>query len=302
MIGHRVRDRTPVRERQPLKLIAVRIAGSDQNKETQVSIKKRRDSASTEISVDGDGVRSEPRRSRGVVRAGRTDIASLGVPHDDHSELHGELNGFFEQFNTRRAKSLEAGALRLECGDAVGNGVHNAAAELADCADGIGVCGLELVRDVLNDGIQSDAGRGSRTGNRCMKTIGEVDGHASSIALQVDKPKNLDLKKDRGLTVEWEDGSTSYYSIAYLRKMSPSADMRNLREQMQKNPLTVLPATASRSGPIIAESAELVGNYAIRIRFSDGHDTGIYSWVYLREIDPARNDDPPKGAPVSRDS
>ena len=36
----------------------------------------------------------------------------------------------------------------------------------------------------------------------------------------------------------------------------------------------------------IAESAELVGNYAIKIRFSDGHDTGLYSWTYLREIDP----------------
>jgi DUF971 family protein len=29
-----------------------------------------------------------------------------------------------------------------------------------------------------------------------------------------------------------------------------------------------------------------VGNYAIKITFSDGHDTGIYSWVYLRSIDP----------------
>ncbi|MFM8643067.1 MAG: gamma-butyrobetaine hydroxylase-like domain-containing protein [Phycisphaerales bacterium] len=32
--------------------------------------------------------------------------------------------------------------------------------------------------------------------------------------------------------------------------------------------------------------AELVGNYAIRIRFRDGHSTGIFSWSYLRSIDP----------------
>jgi DUF971 family protein len=75
--------------------------------------------------------------------------------------------------------------------------------------------------------------------------------------------------------------------VAYLRRMSPSADMRQLREEMQKNPLTVLPSGAARSGPITAVDAELVGNYALRIRFSDGHDTGIYSWAYLREIDPA---------------
>lgn len=100
-------------------------------------------------------------------------------------------------------------------------------------------------------------------------------------------PRKLDLKKDRGLSIEWADGSTSYFSIAYLRKMSPSAEMKQLREEMARNPLTVLPAGAARSGPLVAESAELVGNYALRIRFSDGHDTGIYSWEYLRQIDPA---------------
>ena len=97
-------------------------------------------------------------------------------------------------------------------------------------------------------------------------------------------PASLDLKKDRGLTVEWADGATSYFTIAYLRRMSPSADMRQLRDEMARNPLTVLP-----DGPaqVVAVDAELVGNYAIRIRFSDGHDTGIFSWSYLRSIDPA---------------
>ena len=97
----------------------------------------------------------------------------------------------------------------------------------------------------------------------------------------------LDLKKDRGLTIEWDDGSASYYSIALLRRMSPSADARQLREEMAKNPLTILP---SGGASVSALDAELVGNYAIRIRFSDGHDTGIYTWAYLREIDPARRD------------
>jgi DUF971 family protein len=112
----------------------------------------------------------------------------------------------------------------------------------------------------------------------------------------MDAPAKLDLKKDRGLTVEWTDGTTSFYPIAYLRRMSPSADARQLRTEQAKNPLTVLPASAVRSagGPLVAESAEMVGNYAIRIRFSDGHDTGIYSWAYLREIDPAKADAKPQ--------
>lgn len=100
-------------------------------------------------------------------------------------------------------------------------------------------------------------------------------------------PRRLDLKKDRGLTIEWDDGTTSYYSIAFLRKMSPSADMRQLREEMERNPLTVLPASASvRASEIVATDAELVGNYGLKIVFSDGHNTAIYSWTYLREIDP----------------
>ncbi|MCE9591765.1 MAG: DUF971 domain-containing protein [Planctomycetes bacterium] len=102
------------------------------------------------------------------------------------------------------------------------------------------------------------------------------------------RPKHLDVKKDQGLTVHWQDGTTSFYPIAYLRKLSPSADAKLLREEMARNPLTVLPASASSGQPLTATGAELVGNYAIRVLFSDGHDTGIYSWDYLREIDPNR--------------
>ena len=105
-----------------------------------------------------------------------------------------------------------------------------------------------------------------------------------------DAPRHLDLKRDEGLTVEWQDGSRSFYPVAYLRRMSPSAEQRDLRERMAKNPLTVLPATSAKlRGPLKADDAELVGNYALRIRFSDGHDTGIFSWSYLREIDPEKH-------------
>ena len=100
-------------------------------------------------------------------------------------------------------------------------------------------------------------------------------------------PKHLDLQKDRGLTITWADGSVSFYPIAYLRKMSPSAEMREMRQQQQKNPLAVLPDNIARhEGPIAATDAEMIGQYAIRIRFSDGHDTGLFSWEYLRQIDP----------------
>jgi len=116
----------------------------------------------------------------------------------------------------------------------------------------------------------------------------------------MDAPVKLDLKKDRGLTIEWPDGTTSYFSIALLRRLSPSAEARKLREEIARNPLTVLPASRpGASGAALAvDSAELVGNYAIRLRFSDGHDTGIYSWAYLREIDPNAQAKPGDGPPT----
>jgi DUF971 family protein len=109
----------------------------------------------------------------------------------------------------------------------------------------------------------------------------------------VERPVHLELERDRGLTVEWSDGRRSFYPVVYLRRHSPSADAKTLRESLAANPLTVLPSSAA-TGPLRAESAELVGNYALRIEFSDGHRTGIYSWTYLREIDPDRPQ--PEGA------
>ena len=98
-------------------------------------------------------------------------------------------------------------------------------------------------------------------------------------------PKHLHLDREHGLTIEWSPGETTFYPVAWLRRMSPSAEQRELRQEIERNPLTVLP-TPTNSGPLRAEALEFVGNYAIRIRFSDGHNTGIYSWDYLREIEP----------------
>lgn len=98
-------------------------------------------------------------------------------------------------------------------------------------------------------------------------------------------PEHLDLKRDEALTIRWSDGRVSVYPVALLRRLSPSADAQQTREALRDNPLTVLPSSGA-SGPLRAERIEPVGRYAVRIVFSDGHDTGIYTWAYLREIDP----------------
>ena len=51
-----------------------------------------------------------------------------------------------------------------------------------------------------------------------------------------DRPVHLDIQRDRGLRVTWPGGRESFYPTEYLRRMSPSAEMRQLREEMARNP------------------------------------------------------------------
>ncbi len=95
-------------------------------------------------------------------------------------------------------------------------------------------------------------------------------------------PQSLHLEKSKGLAVTWRDGTKDFIDVVTLRRMSQSADARQERESMSSNPLHILKHSSSE--PLTALTAELVGNYAVRIRFSDGHDTGLFSWHYLRSL------------------
>ena len=90
-------------------------------------------------------------------------------------------------------------------------------------------------------------------------------------------PKQIKLnKKSRQLELLYPDGGHYQLSCEFLRVFSPSAEVRGHgrgQEVLQTGKLNV----AIRD--IIA-----VGNYAIQLVFDDGHDSGIYSWGYLREL------------------
>ena len=100
-------------------------------------------------------------------------------------------------------------------------------------------------------------------------------------------PTRLNLKKDEKLEIDWADGQTSVYSIAYLRAKCPCAQCKQLRAEEQKHKPLLRVLTGNHSKPLAAVKAELVGNYALRIDWSDEHGTGIYSFEYLREIAPS---------------
>jgi DUF971 family protein len=99
-------------------------------------------------------------------------------------------------------------------------------------------------------------------------------------------PIRLDLKRDKQLELDWQDGTKSIYSLALLRSQCPCASCREHREKeaQKKTLLKILPG--NYSGEIRALNASLVGNYALQIEWSDNHDSGIYSFQYLREISP----------------
>lgn len=110
-------------------------------------------------------------------------------------------------------------------------------------------------------------------------------------------PVRLNLKKDEKLEIEWQDGLRSVYTISLLRTMCPCATCKVVREERKQTAgeqpakghslsLKILPGNFA--APLSAVGAELVGNYAIRIDWSDHHSSGIYSFQYLREISPRK--------------
>jgi DUF971 family protein len=98
-------------------------------------------------------------------------------------------------------------------------------------------------------------------------------------------PIRLDLKKDEKLEIDWEDGLKSVYGITMLRTMCPCAQCKTVREGeagAKKSMLRLLPGNWAQK--ITVKGAELIGNYAIRIDWSDDHGSGIYSFHYLRSL------------------
>ncbi len=89
-------------------------------------------------------------------------------------------------------------------------------------------------------------------------------------------PSEIRLFKAAGrLEVDFTDGSRFSYPAELLRVESPSAEV-----QGHGGRKTIVAGQRY----VKITGVEEVGNYAIRILFDDGHDTGIYSWAYLHDL------------------
>lgn len=107
------------------------------------------------------------------------------------------------------------------------------------------------------------------------------------------QPTNLHLKRTEALEITWADGHATRLPLQQLRKYCPCAGCQGERDILGRQLLPIVRTTYD--GPITATGAEMVGNYALRIDFSDGHNTGIYTFKFLRELDEqlARGETPP---------
>jgi DUF971 family protein len=90
-------------------------------------------------------------------------------------------------------------------------------------------------------------------------------------------PTEIRLSPDkRTLTVTFDSGEAIALPAEYLRVESPSAEVQGHRPSQKQ--------TVEGKQDVVITAIEPVGNYAVRLVFDDGHDSGLYSWDYLYEL------------------
>ncbi len=90
-------------------------------------------------------------------------------------------------------------------------------------------------------------------------------------------PTEIRLSPDRRtLSVAFETGDRFDLSAEYLRVMSPSAEVQGHTPEQRK--------TVGGKQDVTILAVEPIGNYAVKLRFDDMHDTGIYGWTLLHGL------------------
>ncbi len=95
-------------------------------------------------------------------------------------------------------------------------------------------------------------------------------------------PSSINLhQKSRVLEVEYDNGAKFELPCEYLRVYSPSADVKGHGAGQE-----VLQVGKEN---VNIKEIEPVGNYAVKLVFDDGHNTGLYTWEYLYELGEAKD-------------
>ncbi len=98
------------------------------------------------------------------------------------------------------------------------------------------------------------------------------------------QPADIQRIDDDHIEIAWSDGSRRRYSIEELRGACPCASCRE-KLNAPPPPSDTLPVlSAAEAQPMRINGMTPVGTYAYTIEFSDGHDTGIFSYDLLRSL------------------
>jgi DUF971 family protein len=104
------------------------------------------------------------------------------------------------------------------------------------------------------------------------------------------KSVKVNLTTGTGMDIEWGDGHVSHYGFVFLRDACPCAMCEDERgkagRQYGEAPKPAPGALPMFKAVARVVSAEGVGKYAIKFKWNDDHDLGIYSWKFLREVCP----------------
>jgi len=100
------------------------------------------------------------------------------------------------------------------------------------------------------------------------------------------KPRDIEVDRHAGeLVVYWRDGSESRYGLEGLRRECPCASCRELRAAAEQSDGLTLVDPEAVSATAQVRGFSYVGRYGIRIEWGDGHDHGIYTFEFFRELD-----------------
>lgn len=96
------------------------------------------------------------------------------------------------------------------------------------------------------------------------------------------QPKQIKIENKKDLLIKW-NGSESRISLKYLRDECPCANCKGETVLLK----TYRPAKSQTTHPDMykIKNIDVIGGYAIQISWKDGHNTGIYSWEYLKQLD-----------------
>ena len=96
-------------------------------------------------------------------------------------------------------------------------------------------------------------------------------------------PKQIKIAEKKNLFIKWDDDSESIINLKYLRDECPCATCKGETILFK----TYKPEKKNEETPGMYQikNIETVGGYAIAITWKDGHDTGIYSWEYLKKLE-----------------